>query len=182
MRPISTIYKRAAVAVGALALFGSGVGIGAAISHSRRPTAIMAATAATPIARLADPSLFFDAEAVTITGKIVERSAGRIVLQDGSGKTAVVLREPGSLAGQLAVGTTVSVQGRVGAGVFKPSFVVLPGNRVIALRRHEGGSGSGSGGGGGGRHRRHDRGEDKLVFLGRMTVVATPLPADSVVS
>lgn len=169
MRPIPTIYKRAAIAVGAVILFGGGVGIGAAISHIRRPAAIMAASAATPIARLANPSAFLDAEAVTITGKIVEQSDGRIVLQDGSGKVALALRAPGSLAGQLAVGATVSVQGRVGANGLEPSFVVLPGNRVIALRRH---------GGGGGRHHRHEGDQDHLVFLGRMTVVATALPAD----
>lgn len=169
MRRIATIYKRMALAAaGAAILFGGGVAIGTVIAPGRRPVAIMAATAATPIARLANPAAFIAAEAVTITGKIVEQSNDRIVLQDGSGKTAVALRARGDLAGQLAVGTTVSMQGRVGATGLEPSFVVLPGNHVIALRRHDGG---------GGRHHRHDRDQDGLVFLGSMTVVATALPA-----
>lgn len=168
MRPIPTPYKRGAIAaVGAVVLFGSGLGIGQAISQNRRPVAIMAATAATPIARLENPSAFLDAEAVTITGKIVEQSEGRIVLQDDSGKAVVALHARGGLAGQLAAGATVSVQGRMGADGLDPSFVVLPGNRVIAIRRHHGG----------GRHRRNDRDPEDVVFLGRMTVVATALPA-----
>lgn len=168
MRPIPTFYKRAAIAVGAIVLFGGGVGIGAVIAPVRHPVAIMAAVAPTPIARLVSSSAFPGVEAVTIAGKIVEQSGDRIVLQDGSGKVAVTLHAPSSVAAQLAIGATVSVQGRADVGGFKPSFLVLPDNRVIALARH----------GGGGRHRRHGRDQDHLVFLGGITVVATALPAE----
>lgn len=171
MRPIPTTYKRVAVAAaGAIILFGGGVVIGTVISPTQRPVAIMAAIAPTPIARLVSPSAFLGAEAVTIAGKIVERSGDRIVLQDASGKTAVTLHAPDDVAGQLAVGSTVGVQGRVGPDGFEPSFVVLPGNRVITIGRH---------GSGRGRHHRHDRDQDHLVFLGRMTVVATSSPVEA---
>lgn len=132
--------KRIGLALAAVALFGSGLALGM-VAQSRRPPAVMAPRVATPLQRLATPASFLPAEAVTVTGRIAEKFDDLVILQDASGKAGVRLGRGARIADPLAVGTTISIQGFVGPRGLQPSFIVLPGNRVIAVgggREHRG--------------------------------------------
>lgn len=136
-----TFRKRATLAVGVAALFGAGLASGLALGHFGRPPAVVAASTPIPIAQLAGTAAFLPSEAVTVAGKIVEKSGNRIVLQDASGMTSMTLGRRGGIIEQLTLGETVSAQGLVGPNGFAPSFIVLPGNRVIAIGHRDGGRG-----------------------------------------
>lgn len=145
-----------------LAISGAGLlllggGIGAVAAHDGHRVEAMAPAAPVAINSLEQASRSFigDAESVvTIHGRIAQVFGGQLVLNDGSGQVLVDTgqrRRLDEAATTLAVGQTVSVQGRYQDGVLRARYLVGGDGRVVALRsgggRHRGGSHDGRRGG-----------------------------------
>ncbi len=124
--------RRLKLGAAAIALLAIGGGIGAFAGHAFHPPIAMAPVHATAIGKLAD-----DGGIVTVKGRVTERYGNQFVLEDGTGKTLIDAGRAGENAALAPVGAVVSVQGRFDEGALRPSFLVDPSGKVIAL--HHGG-------------------------------------------
>lgn len=103
---------RLALAAGLLAVGGVA---GASVAHLQRPSIEMAPTTVKPIANLANASGI-----VAVRGRVAENFGNNFVLADGSGRTLIAADPNGTAP---AVGSVVTVQGRVDDGRLRPSFL-----------------------------------------------------------
>ncbi|CAM3122855.1 hypothetical protein SPAN111604_04775 [Sphingomonas antarctica] len=111
---LSTLSGSAKVALAAGLLAVGGVA-GASVAHLQRPSIEMAPTTVKPIANLAGASGI-----VAIRGRVAENFGNNFVLADNSGRT-LIAADPNAAA--PAVGSIVTVQGRVDDGRLRPSFL-----------------------------------------------------------
>ena len=136
----------------AAALLAVGVGGGATFAQLSAPAAEMAPANPVAIKSLADGGSI-----VTVRGKVAEIYGRAFILADGSGR-ALVEAGPrhGFMGGEtslIAIGQTVTVQGRFRDGTIHASFLVGADGTVTALRPM--GPPRGGPGGPGGRHGPH---------------------------
>ncbi|WP_242186777.1 hypothetical protein [Sphingomonas sp. CARO-RG-8B-R24-01] len=125
--PRRTISTRGALI--AAALVAVGVGGGATVAQMTAPSVEMA-----PIKPVAIRSLSDTGSVVTVRGKIAETYGPMFILADGTGRTLVEGGRQVDGTGLVAVGQTVSVQGRFGRSMLHASFLVGADGKVTALR------------------------------------------------
>ena len=124
--------SRGALTAGIVGLAAGGA-IGATVAHEAAPRAAMGPVSITRIGALGNiVQPLFGEPVASIRGRVVELFGDRVVIDDGSGRTLVDLGHVPS--GLLAVGQTVTVQGRAVTGGLHAQFVVTPDGQVIALR------------------------------------------------
>lgn len=111
---LSTLPGAAKLALGAGLLAVGGVA-GATVAHYQAPTIEMAPATVRPIAKLADSSGI-----VAVRGKVAENFGNNFVLADATGRT-LIAADPNVAA--PAVGSVVTVQGRVADGRLRPTFL-----------------------------------------------------------
>lgn len=111
---VSTLPAKAKIALGAALLAVGGVA-GASVAHFQHPSIEMAPATVKPIAKLASASGI-----VAVRGRVAENFGNNFVLADGSGRT-LIAADPNAAA--PAVGSVVTVQGRVDDGLLRPSFL-----------------------------------------------------------
>ncbi|WP_353204253.1 hypothetical protein, partial [Sphingomonas sp.] len=136
--PTPTEPKRARrfstrTALVAAALLAVGVGGGATVAHMSAPAVEMA-----PANPVAIPSLADGESIVTVRGKVAEIYGRAFILADGRGRALVETgRHRGFMDGAtslVAIGQTVTVQGRFHDGTIHASFLVGADGKVTALR------------------------------------------------
>ncbi|MBO9713391.1 hypothetical protein [Sphingomonas sp.] len=120
------LSRRAGLGLGAAALLVLGAAGGAGAVSMTRPTAEMAPTANTAIAKLSAGSGI-----VTVRGRVVEVYGDRFVIQDATGRT-MVDSGPGADA-RPGVGQDLTVQGRFENGQLHASYLVGSDGRVSAV-------------------------------------------------
>ena len=113
------------LAIGA-ALLAVGAAGGAAAGKLTRPAIVMAPTTPTAIARLASSS-----GVISVKGKVVEVYGDRFVMQDATGRTMIDAGRRGDLA--IAVGSTVTAQGRYEDGQLHAAYLVDGSGQVQAV-------------------------------------------------
>ena len=154
------------LAVGAAILVALGAAGGAGAVQATRPPVEMAPTVQTPIARLVAGD-----GVVTIKGRVAEVFGDRFVVQDGTGRAMVAAGRDAQ--GTVAVGQTVTVQGRFDNGQLRASYLVDANGRVAAV----GGPGPRHGGPGGHKGRGPDGGPPRPADCGPAAPPVAP-PAE----
>lgn len=131
MKTFSATPTRIALAGAALLLAGGGVG--SAITHAVQPERVMAAAPPVRIATLATVQApLIGAPIVTVRGRIVERYGRRVVLDDGSGRVLVETGPDRAGAPSLAVGQTITAQGRYDQGTIHALYLIGADGRAYA--------------------------------------------------
>lgn len=119
---------RTRLILAAAALLAVGGASGAMIVHMTRPTATMAPSTPTAIG-----SLTAGNDIVTIRGRVTEIYGGRFVMADPTGRTLVNTGHGDRNAGLVALGQTVTVQGRFDDGNVRAAFLVGADGKVTSL-------------------------------------------------
>lgn len=120
--------RQARLALGGLGLLAIGAAGGAGVVSATRSPVEMAPAVITPISRLAMSNGI-----VTVRGRIAERFGDRVVLQDATGRTMIDAgRQPGDA---IAVGSSMSAQGRYADGQLRADYLVDGAGTVFAVGR-----------------------------------------------
>lgn len=131
MKTFASTRTRFALAGAALLLAGGGVG--AAITHAVQPERVMAAAPPVRIASLAGlQAPVIGAPIATVRGRIVEQYGRRVVLDDGSGRVLVETGPDRAGAPSLAVGQTITAQGRYDQGSIHAIYLIGADGRAYA--------------------------------------------------
>jgi len=124
----ATSPHRLKLGAAAIVLLAIGGGAGSFASHAFRPPITMAPVHATAIKALTESTGI-----VMVKGRVAERYGSQFILEDGTGKTLIDAGRAGEDASFAPKGSVVSVQGRFDGGALRPSFLVDPLGKVIAL-------------------------------------------------
>jgi hypothetical protein len=126
---------KARIAMAGAALLLAGGGIGSAITHAVAPERVMAAAPPVRIGSLATMQAPVLGDPIaTVRGRIAEQFGNRVVLDDGSGRV-LVDTGPGRDGPTLAIGQTITAQGRYGDGSIHAMYLIGADGRTYATGR-----------------------------------------------
>jgi len=125
----SRFSRRIRVALAAAALIAVGGAAGAAAISVTQPSVEMAPLAPTPIRSLTEGDSI-----VTVKGQAAEVFGNKFIMADASGRALVDTGRAGENKALVAVGQSVTVQGRFEHGFVHASFLVSADGKVMSLR------------------------------------------------